>query len=158
MFPILGDGRCFWRSVVQWLDDLTRAKSYNESGELEDPEVATRETAEADKLKHNVLDFAQRTGINEYAEPSPKKWINMRKARSWADEVCIAACAAYLRRCIVVPAFYPDLGQIYVHKYCDNCESVQNKCIPVFYNGVDHYELVCEVWLQDPDFLKIITF
>ena len=30
VFPILGDGRCFWRSAV---DDPTRAESYAENGE-----------------------------------------------------------------------------------------------------------------------------
>jgi hypothetical protein len=147
--PIVGDGRCFWRAVAQWHDDPLREGAYDDEGEPREPGRAQQEQEDADRLRKQVVQFAEDTGLAAFAEGGAAAWTQVMSApETWADQVAVVSCAAFLRRCILVLAWNPQEQVLYAEKYLEACESVTRKVIPVFYNGINHYELLDEVWLQ----------
>ena len=122
---------------------------YDGAGKPMEPMRAQQEQDDADRLRKQVVEFAGDTGLASYAEGGKAAWSQaMLAPQTWADEVAVASCAAFLRRCIMVLAWNPEKQMLYAEKYLEVCESVTNKVIPIFYNGRNHYELLDEVWLQ----------
>ena len=149
-FAIIGDGRCFFRSIIQWQEDPHRAAAYYNTGEHADPELAAAETKKADKLREDVVAFAVRHDLNEHAEPTAEGWKDeMSRRTAWADEVAIASCSAMLQQPILILSWNAERGHLYCNFYLEEFQRRGKKCIPLYFNGRDHYELIDEVWLQD---------
>ena len=91
-FPMVADGRCFFRSISEWLEDPLRNHAYYQNGKHADPGAAAQETMKADNLRQEVVSFAVRTGISDLAEPDAETWEReLRALQAWADQVAIAA-------------------------------------------------------------------
>ena len=149
-FPIVGDGRCFFRSVVQWQRDPLREGSYDASGCPVEKQMAREEQQMADDLRLRVVAFAMEHEFGEMAEHpgGPEGWANaMGQWNNWVDEVIVAATSAMLQQPILVLSWDPERQRMFFTIYL---EEFKNKpVIPQFFNGVDHYELIDEQWLQD---------
>ena len=146
--PIVADGRFFWRSVVQRFEDSQRQAGYRSwTGAPLNAVEAPTETAEADRLRKQVMEFAADTCIAAYAEGGEYAWVrSMSEPGTRADQFAVAVCAAFLKRCVLILAWNPEklrrqnLGSSRV-----GAPEGDSIC---FNNGRNHYELLDEVWLQ----------
>ena len=126
-FPIIGDGRCFFRSIIQWEEDPHRAAAYYNTGEHADPELAATETKKADKLREDVMAFAVRHDLNEHAEPTAEGWKDeMSRRTAWADEVAIASCSAMLQQPILILSWNAERGHLYCNFYLEEFQRRSN--------------------------------
>ena len=150
-FPIIGNGRCFFRSIIQWQEDPHRAAAYYNTGKHADPELAAAETKKADKIREDVVAFAVRHDLNEHAEPTAEGWKDeMSRRTAWADEVAIASQL----QCNAATTLFNFVlecgkGHLYCNFYLEEFQRRGKKFTPLYFNGRDHYELIDKVWLQD---------
>ena len=71
---------------------------------------------------------------------------SMSEDGTWADEIGILATSHILGRAILVISLNENTGKLYHTLYGQ--EEPNQKVIPVFYNGINHYELVDAWWLH----------
>ena len=133
VFPILGDGNCFLILEDPLLCTFRGACGCQGRQGRKQKSYAVKEGCGAIRLAHGHSRIGRKEGAEAWAK-------NMRKPGAWADQVAIAATAAYLKRCIFVTSYNSALKSVYMDKYVDTCESVEHKVIPLFYDG-NHYEL-----------------
>lgn len=97
-----------------------------------------------------MVAFAVRHDLNEHAEPTAEGWKDeMSRRTAWADEVAIASCSAMLQQPILILSWNAERGHLYCNFYLEEFQRRGKKCIPLYFNGRDHYALIDEVWLQD---------
>ena len=91
-FPIAGDGRCFFRSIVQWQEDPMRTRRYDPTARpttaANHSKVGKSGRDKADALRARAVHFAMEHDMAEYGEDpeGPEGWAaNMQKPDVWAD-------------------------------------------------------------------------
>ena len=123
-FPIIGDGRCFFRSVVQWQRDPLREVFYGASGRPVRKKLRRQEEQMADDLRVRAMAFAVAVehGFAEFAE-HPKGlegWAHeMGQWNVWVDEVIVAATSSMLQQPILVLSWNPERQEMFFTIYLE---------------------------------------
>ena len=63
VFPILGDGNCFFRGIAQWEQDPLREREYTPVGTCRNQKAAMAENKRAQELRKNIVKLRLRPGL-----------------------------------------------------------------------------------------------
>ena len=142
------------RDFRQWLDDPTRAKSYAENGELKTPSLRKRRPQQRINWSAKCLSLRRGRGWLNMLKVTPSSgWRACEKREVGPMTFALRfepPISATLHRRI---GLQPSLGTSVCPQVLRQLRACEEQVhIPVFYNWVGHYELVCEVWLQDSVF------
>ena len=154
--PVIGDGRCFFRSIAIALNpEFQSCKRNLDTGEIENRMTALHETAIADNLRSNVVAHMCKNVPQHSSQPTallnadmpenlkfktlPERILHMSSPQSMVGELEIKSTAEFLDR----PVHVAITGSDYIAKYEPENVSCSKSPLTVKYTphgDAGHYE------------------
>mmetsp|Transcript_124814 Transcript_124814/g.226532 ORF Transcript_124814/g.226532 Transcript_124814/m.226532 type:complete len:374 (-) Transcript_124814:91-1212(-) len=158
--PVLttrGDGRCLYRCAWRSLNPYTATLDRDELGEPLDKAERDLEVAGADALRLQVVELmkCRRQELRDFlaleSMEDVDRYIGMQaKPSTWAGEVELYYMSRVLTKHITVVAMNSRTKRLYLVEYAPQDLNLPEATVLwMFYDGVCHYEVIQQQWLQD---------
>eukprot|EP00929_Paragymnodinium_shiwhaense_P051870 TRINITY_DN26035_c0_g1_i1.p1 TRINITY_DN26035_c0_g1~~TRINITY_DN26035_c0_g1_i1.p1 ORF type:complete len:750 (+),score=165.07 TRINITY_DN26035_c0_g1_i1:149-2398(+) len=157
VYKVLGDHRCLFRAILRSCDAKSAAIERTVQGEATSDVVRVLEATAADDMRRQLCE-KMRASIEKVAElrgaskEEAELYIkSMEEVTTWGDAISLYFLATLTARPIQVYALNKRKQCLFdCGKYMpeDGPNSASNPVIYLWYNGVSHYDLLCEESLK----------